>query len=632
MTVFELFVENSSGTVLGAIGTASKWNHTKRLSAAGTIDWTMPAADPNGAVLESSAIRVVRCYSVQNSQRVEFGSGIVRRRAVRGADTTLRTPAGQDLLGELSHRQVGSPLVLDNGAGGATTTAAALTTVMALAPSGWTIDTTTYRSTGATHSNTTVDGVTNVSNFIVGGPIAGTGIPTGTTVTNISGTTLTISAAATATAAGVVLSGSTLYLELNNETVLAALVKIADQTDETFRATGRQVVWLYKQQPASGITVVMDGDPVALEANTAVCVVDGDPEVTTDLGATITRIYPYGAGNADARLTLASATWVPPTGYTLSAASNYIKYDAGEASPADRIDAVRTYNDIGAKAGGVAVDTVSAANQLAQKAYADLVHLIQPVTTYRLKVRKLDGALEPGQTVRFIWRSAVDGVLVVNVDATVVVMEVQTTIDTDARTAGLTVATAAHWSAQRGDVQTGARLASSTAAMSSHPQIASSALRVASSGGTAAAAIHARYTTAAGQSISSSTGVTIVDFDTLVDDTNAAVTTGAAWHFTAPIAGRYLVVACVDFVTTTTWALTERAILDVFVNGSVYSQLRRMSNLDSSGTTAIVGLMGSDTVVLAAGDTLDIRVSQNSGAALALSASGLANRVSIALL
>jgi hypothetical protein len=631
MTVFELFVENSAGAVLGAIGTASKWNHTKRLSAAGTIDWTMPAADPNGAVLESSAIRVVRCYSVQNSQRVEFGSGIVRRRAVRGGDTTLRTPAGQDLLGELSHRQVGSPLVLDNGAGGATTTAAALTTVMALAPSGWTIDTTTYRSTGATHSNTTVDGVTNVSNFIVGGPIVGTGIPTGTTVSTIVGTTLTISAAATATAAGVVLSGSTLYLELNNETVLAALVKIADQTDEAFRSTGRQVVWLYKQQPASGITVVMDGDPVALEANTAVCVVDGDPEVTTDLGATITRIYPYGAGNADARLTLARATWVPPSGYTLDAAGNYIRYDAGEAVPADRIDAVRTYNDIGAKAGGVAVDTVSAANQLAQKAYADLLSLIAPVTTYRLKVRKLDGALEPGQTVRFVWRSAVDGVLVVNVDATVVVMEVQTTIDTDARTAGLTVATAARWSAQRGDVQTGARLASSTAAMSSHPQIASSALRVASSGGTAAAAIHARYTTDAGQSIPNIT-VTVVDFEDVSDDTNTAVTTGAAWHFTAPVAGRYVVAAMIQFASTTTWALVERGMISLYKNGVAYATLDRNENVNSSGGAQFMTLSGTDTIVLAAADTIDIRTSQNSGAALALNTSGLVNHVSIALL
>jgi hypothetical protein len=473
--------------------------------------------------------------------------------------------------------------------------------------------------------------VTNVSNFIVGGPIVGSGIPTGTTVSAIVGTTLTISAAATATAAGVVLSGSTLYLELNNETVLAALVKIADQTDETFRATGRQVVWLYKQQPASGITVVMDGDPVALEANTAVCVVDGDPEVTTDLGATITRIYPYGAGNADARLTLASATWVPPAGYTLSAASNYIKYDAGEAVPADRIDAVRTYNDIGAKAGGVAVDTVSAANQLAQKAYADLLSLIQPVTTYRLKVRKLDGALEPGQTVRFVWRSAVDGVLVVNVDATVVVMEVQTTIDTDARTAGLTVATAARWSAQRGDVQTGARLASSTAAMSSHPQIASSALRVASSGGTAAAAIHARYTTDAGQSIPNIT-TTIVDFEDAVDDTNTAVTTGAAWHFTAPVAGRYHVDAALLFASTTTWALVERGQMQLYKNGVAYSTLDRNDNINSSGGAQLMMLSGSDTIVLAAADTIDIRASQNSGAALTLNASGLVNHVSIALL
>jgi hypothetical protein len=632
MPVFTIDICDSTDARLGSgpITTATAVAAYTTSVGGGRDEFDMPAADPQGALVESDSIRIARCYSLRANARTEFGAGILRQRGLRGATDSTRSPSGQDLLGELLHRQVGAARLLSNGAGGPTTIAAALTTIIGLAPSGWTVDTTTYRSTGTTtNASPTVTSVTNISNFVVGGTIAGTGIPAGTTVSNISGTTITLSANATATASGVALSAS-LYLELNNETVLAALTKIADQAGDQFRADGRVIVWLYKQQPSSGMVAILDGDPLALASNTGVCLVDGDPEETKDMAGMATRIYPYGAGNGDARLTLAGTTWTAPPGYTLNTTDNYIRYDAAEASPSDQVDVVKTYNDIGATAGGTAVHGVSAANQLAAKAFAELQQIVTPVYTYRLRVMKLDGALDVGQTLRFIWRKYVDGFWVVKVDATLVVMEMQTSIDTEERTASLTVATVPRW--PRSDLARGTGVRSALQATSSHPQTASSALRLTGTGGAAAAAIHARYTTAAGQSISSSTGVTIVDFDTLVDDTNTAVITGGSWHFTAPIAGRYLVIACVDFVTTTTWALNERAILDVFVNGSVYSQLRRMSNLDSSGTTAIVGLMGSDTVVLAAGDTLDIRVSQNSGAALALSASALANRVSIALL
>ena len=54
-------------------------------------------------------------------------------------------------------------------------------------------------STGSTHSNTTVDNVTTVANWAIGDWIQGTGIPADTRITNIVGTTLTLSQAATAT-------------------------------------------------------------------------------------------------------------------------------------------------------------------------------------------------------------------------------------------------------------------------------------------------------------------------------------------------------------------------------------------------------------------------------------------------
>jgi hypothetical protein len=68
----------------------------------------------------------------------------------------------------------------------------------------------TAKGTGTTTINSpTVTGLsTTVGKFIVGQPISGTGIPVGTTVASVSGTTLTLSANATASGAGVELTSN----------------------------------------------------------------------------------------------------------------------------------------------------------------------------------------------------------------------------------------------------------------------------------------------------------------------------------------------------------------------------------------------------------------------------------------
>ncbi len=71
--------------------------------------------------------------------------------------------------------------------------------------------------TGNTVSgSTSVTNVTGVANLLIGETVAGTGIPPGTTITAISGTTLTLSAAATATGTAVSLTaGSTLLTNVS---------------------------------------------------------------------------------------------------------------------------------------------------------------------------------------------------------------------------------------------------------------------------------------------------------------------------------------------------------------------------------------------------------------------------------
>ncbi|MDC1444455.1 glycoside hydrolase family 55 protein [bacterium] len=60
-------------------------------------------------------------------------------------------------------------------------------------------------STGDTHTNTTVDNVTTIANWAIGDYIRGAGILADTRIVNIVGTTITLSKAANATAAGVAL-------------------------------------------------------------------------------------------------------------------------------------------------------------------------------------------------------------------------------------------------------------------------------------------------------------------------------------------------------------------------------------------------------------------------------------------
>ena len=61
-------------------------------------------------------------------------------------------------------------------------------------------------TTADTHSNTTLDNIADTTNIVAGWKVEGTGIPAGTTVSSIVGSTVTLSQAATATAAGVSVS------------------------------------------------------------------------------------------------------------------------------------------------------------------------------------------------------------------------------------------------------------------------------------------------------------------------------------------------------------------------------------------------------------------------------------------
>lgn len=139
--------------------------------------------------------------------------------------------------------------------------------------------------------------------------------------------------------------------------------------------------------------------------------------------------------------------------------------------------------------------------------------------------------------------------------------------------------------------------------------------------------VAAIYNTDAGQSIPNSEP-TIVNFDTKVQDTHNAVTTGTAWKFTAPVAGFYQVTGVVLFTGTTTWSEGERGLLSFNVNDVVVIYVGRTHSYGTS-LNMYMQIAGSVVIYLNEGDDFSLTVNQSSGAALALLNQVAYNRITI---
>lgn len=111
---------------------------------------------------------------------------------------------------------------------------------------------------------------------------------------------------------------------------------------------------------------------------------------------------------------------------------------------------------------------------------------------------------------------------------------------------------------------------------------------------------------------------TIIDYDAREYDTARAVTTGERWHFSAPVAGKYYVLAQSGF---------ERAgvgvSMSIFVNGVEVQRSSASRTGSSGGTCAVQGILS-----LGASDSVDIRARADGGGA-ALSQAQVTNTFSV---
>lgn len=133
--------------------------------------------------------------------------------------------------------------------------------------------------------------------------------------------------------------------------------------------------------------------------------------------------------------------------------------------------------------------------------------------------------------------------------------------------------------------------------------------------------VSARYSSTAGQSLTTGTP-TVVNFDTKDWDDHNAVTTGSAWKFTAPVSGKYQV--CVDILFAASSATGERIVYFSKNGGST----ERLAS-GAGNTTSYPSFSPCRMANLLAGDYIQISADQSSGGTLALASSDAVQQISI---
>lgn len=580
---FEIDAETQAGARLGSgpITTASRLAVTSRVDAAGSVAVDLPATDPDTALFPDNVSRYVRGRAFDASWAT-VGRGVIKGRTLSSDSKTLKL-AGPDIIDELTRTHVGT-LQLHDGAGNPMAKASVLGAILAYAlpGAGWT----------------------------------STGVPS-----------------------------IDVYYEFGDETVLAALIKVTEVTGDHFRVEDRTVVWLPTTAAGfvpvpSGLRAVDTGDPDDLAGNPEICLIDGELEEVADDTPRITRIYPRGSGNAGARLYLNGTTRTAPAGYTLhldtDPAQSYIAYDAAETADGI-ISHVESLRDISVLGNATTADGVAASNALFDAALPFLQKRLSTQKSYRLRITRVDLPILPGTSIRVVCTHVVDAYRWINVDADFLILEATVTYEAADTSPGydLQISTVDRWpnddsapvAFTSGDLRTITTALRAQKVNAAHVQPAARALASATAGYIAAPVV-ARYTRATAQNIGNSS-TTVVNYSTLDIDTHSRVTTGAAWKFTAAVAGYYHVNAAAIFAASTTWAEVERAFLYLRKNGSIVSALDRQDNYDGAAASVQLSLQGSDIVFLAVGDYCDVAINQNSGGTLGLNADSQQNYVAI---
>jgi len=143
--------------------------------------------------------------------------------------------------------------------------------------------------------------------------------------------------------------------------------------------------------------------------------------------------------------------------------------------------------------------------------------------------------------------------------------------------------------------------------------------------------VSAEYLLGSNQAIPDSV-LTVVDYATQLEDTHNAVVTGAGWTFTAPEDGLYSLSSGVRWIASSSWTVGNETLLRASRNGNntvitgarfIATKTRDATNTDRNFSN------GTSFLRLAQGDTVQIKMIQNSGGARTLEAAGEQNTILI---
>ena len=368
---YQIDIKASDGTKCGdGPLLPTGWDHTQRLSRAGSISFTYPAL--NKRKDEVISHRTAHCRSVDQTRGVaDFGSGIIQQITL-GIQTSNKIEmkvTGGDLMRELQKKTVGQ-LVIDDGAGGETTTAPA--DIMAFAPSGWTLDT-------ATGYNSTTKAILHT---------------------------------------------------FDGETILAALVRLAELTGENFYNDGRKIVWMQTDQHAATVRAVQATGGISLNTNPDICIISSLTQNEDSSKSKIGRLYAIDKND----LNLSTTTKTPPSGWLIGndARGYYLEHTA-------------TWNSYGIEAWEKMSD-IDGVDPLYEAAYEYITLRMADYFSYTLSITGLQKPLHPGQLIAVEYRKFKEGYKAIDINEELLILENAVKVNALGNASNrLTIANIARW-------------------------------------------------------------------------------------------------------------------------------------------------------------------------------------------
>jgi hypothetical protein len=415
---FWIEIENAAQQTIGdgPITSATHCTTKARVNRVGEFSFEMPATDPRASLLIARYTALI--YGMVDGVKTFLGGGpidkIVTRLGVDGIP--LLQVSGSDLLAELSRITVGNIKLTGSGDANIAT----LLSIISSPPLNWAI-------------------------------IQESGSPG-------------------------------FQARLVYETAFNSLLAIAEKTGayfhlDTANLPTRAFHWFYSIAD-SAILATMHGDPVAIEQNDNACLITAI-EIDQDSNVLKTRAFLFGGGEGDSINTARYAIGWPDASllsnpyiiddahFNFDRTNNFIINTNAEATYG-RDEIALAFKDVSPITNS-ATDMINNSNYLITAGVQYLFNHRKPFISYKLSVAGLKRTVQPGQTILVQARRYRDGQKPIDINQSLFILEVQTTIDVDGvSVTGLTVANLNRWPQNDGEAI--AREMAKTTVMSAHPQ------------------------------------------------------------------------------------------------------------------------------------------------------------------